>query len=134
MSSFYFNNHDQGPPSSGPPYFNITSPTFDSNTKMCLESSGWVCEHRWPEIRNLAKFNQVTSGSAVTAITSSKNALAFARKGKGYFALNNNNISNFNLNTQTTLPPGTYCDVFSGDLVNNECTKKEIIVGSDGVK
>lgn len=33
---------------------------------------------------------------------------------------------------QTCLPAGTYCDVISGDLVNNQCTGKSITVGSDG--
>uniref|UniRef100_A0A914D483 Alpha-amylase C-terminal domain-containing protein n=1 Tax=Acrobeloides nanus TaxID=290746 RepID=A0A914D483_9BILA len=109
-----------------------TSPKFDSSNQTCQQSSGWVCEHRWPEIRNLAKFHQTTTGAAATAITSGNNALAFARSGKGYFALNNNNNVNFNLNTQTTLPVGTYCDVYSGELVNNQCTGTQIIVGSDG--
>lgn len=35
-------------------------------------------------------------------------------------------------NTQTTLPAGVYCDVYSGDLVNNQCTGTQITVGSDG--
>ena len=33
---------------------------------------------------------------------------------------------------QTGLPSGTYCDVNSGDKVNNACTGKSITVNSDG--
>jgi alpha-amylase len=47
MSSYYFDNTDQGPPG---------SPPNSVNQGSC--DNGWVCEHRWAPIGNMA---QVTS-------------------------------------------------------------------------
>ena len=88
MSSFYFSSSDQGPPHDKSPGYPTTSPTFDSNSQTCQQSSGWVCEHRWSEIRNMAKFREFTTGSAPAALYNEDNVIAFARQGKGYFALN----------------------------------------------
>lgn len=88
MSSFYFDHSDQGPPHDNSNGYPTKSPTFDSNSQTCQQSSGWVCEHRWPEIRKMAKFRQVTSGSAPSVMYSNGNLIAFARDKKGYFSLN----------------------------------------------
>jgi len=44
MSSFFFNNPNQGPPLSG----------------TC--GDGWVCEHRWRQIFNMVEFRKVVEG------------------------------------------------------------------------
>ena len=44
MSSFYFDNADQGPPENPPE--SVTSGSC---------GDGWVCEHRWPIIANMVK-------------------------------------------------------------------------------
>lgn len=41
-------------------------------------------------------------------------------------------MTRFFRNTQTTLPAGDYCDVYSGDLVNNQCTGTQITVDNNG--
>jgi alpha-amylase len=33
---------------------------------------------------------------------------------------------------QTGLSAGTYCDIISGEIVNNACTGKSVTVNSDG--
>ena len=48
------------------------------------------------------------------------------------FGLSADYYNKFKRFAQTCLPAGTYCDVISGDLVNNQCTGKSITVGSDG--
>ncbi|CAJ0596989.1 unnamed protein product [Cylicocyclus nassatus] len=58
-------------------------------------------------------------------------ALAFARKGKGFFAITESLVP-FTRVYQTTLPGGTYCDVWSGYLKDGVCTGKNITVESDG--
>jgi alpha-amylase len=44
MSSYFFSNSDEGPPAAQPS-------TSDSESGEC--TNGWVCEHRWPGIKNL---------------------------------------------------------------------------------
>uniref|UniRef100_A0A914YR32 Alpha-amylase n=1 Tax=Panagrolaimus superbus TaxID=310955 RepID=A0A914YR32_9BILA len=131
MSSFYFDVSDQGPPHDNGNGFPTKSPTFDSNTKTCQQSSGWVCEHRWPEIRKMAQFRQVCSGTAPSVLFGKGNLIAFARDKKGYFSLNGDG-NDQTINVDTTLPAGDYCDVFNGELSGSSCTGKKITVGSDG--
>uniref|UniRef100_A0A1I7XIS3 alpha-amylase n=1 Tax=Heterorhabditis bacteriophora TaxID=37862 RepID=A0A1I7XIS3_HETBA len=50
MSSFFFNQQNQGPPNFGANSgYATTSPIFNSDLT-CDSKSGWVCEHRWPSI------------------------------------------------------------------------------------
>lgn len=44
MSSYFFADSDAGPPGSQPS-------TSDGESGEC--TNGWVCEHRWPGIKNL---------------------------------------------------------------------------------
>uniref|UniRef100_A0A0M3IH18 Aamy domain-containing protein n=1 Tax=Ascaris lumbricoides TaxID=6252 RepID=A0A0M3IH18_ASCLU len=89
ISSYYFISSDQGPPNYGPSSnFTTESPQFAVD-KSCLYSSGFVCEHRWQAIRGMARFRQECMNAAINNVTSDRNRLAFARVGKGYFALNN---------------------------------------------
>ncbi|CAJ0596058.1 unnamed protein product, partial [Cylicocyclus nassatus] len=131
MSSYYFNDADQGPPSAGPAgSFETSSPTFNEDLT-CEESSGFVCEHRWPLIREMTKFRSVTEGAEVTEVVTRFRALAFARKGKGFFAITESWVP-FTKVYQTTLPEGQYCDVWTGYLKDGACTGKTITIGSDG--
>ncbi|KAH7729210.1 Protein C50B6.7 [Aphelenchoides avenae] len=135
MSSYYFNAHDQGPPHEGPETgFKTKSPTINQFTKTCNADSGWVCEHRWPEIRRMAQFRSVTAGTAAAVIRTGRNFLSFAREGKGYFALNNDGTYDYYVrDAVTTLPAGDYCDVFSGELKGNSCTGLKITVSDKGI-
>lgn len=38
-----------------------------------------------------------------------------------------------NVNVQTGLPAGTYCDVISGQKEDDRCTGKEVHVSGDGM-
>jgi alpha-amylase len=57
MSSFSFENRDQGPPHDAND--NILSPTIN-NDGTC--GNGWVCEHRWRQIFNMVEFSNVVAG------------------------------------------------------------------------
>ena len=57
--------------------------------------------------------------------------IAFCRGGSGFVAFTN--YGSINMELQTCLPPGTYCDVISGDLINGSCTGKTVVVGGGGV-
>ncbi|CAI4223618.1 unnamed protein product [Auanema sp. JU1783] len=131
MSSYYFSYSDQSPPNSGSgANYATTSPAFNDDLT-CKESSGWVCEHRWPSIRQMAQFHSSVSGTAASDIFSDYNRIGFARTGKGFFALNG--LSNsWTKNFQTTLPAGDYCDQYSGSLKDGKCTGARITVRSEG--
>ncbi|KHJ99108.1 alpha amylase, catalytic domain protein [Oesophagostomum dentatum] len=131
MSSFYFHNNDQGPPSAGPKGgYETKSPWFDEDLT-CNPSSGWVCEHRWPTTREMVKFRSAVAGTSVSEVITEQMRLAFAREGKGFFAVNGNGES-WKRTFQTSLPSGQYCDVWSGYLKDGKCTGKTIIVNKHG--
>jgi alpha-amylase len=56
MSSFFFDNPDQGPPNVNG---NFLSPTINIDG-IC--GNGWVCEHRWGQIFNMVEFRNVVAG------------------------------------------------------------------------
>ncbi|KHJ99110.1 hypothetical protein OESDEN_00903 [Oesophagostomum dentatum] len=90
MSSYYFTDNDQGPPSAGAAGGYATkSPSFNQDLT-CNPSSGWVCEHRWPTTREMAKFRSACAGTSASQIVTGYKQLAFARGGKGFFAINGN--------------------------------------------
>ena len=121
MSSYYFNDENQGPPANGPH-------TGDA----C--GQGWVCEHRWGGIGNMVGFRAATQSNWFTSHphTDGNNRLAFGRGGLGFVVLNNE-TSAWTSTFDTGMPAGTYCDVISGELVNNSCTGDLIIVDTSGL-
>jgi len=136
MSSYYWdqkfvNGEDQnnwvGPPHDS--NFNIISPTFGADGAC---NNGWICEHRWRQMYNMAKFRNVVDGTTLNDWwDNGNNQIAFCRGGKGFVAINNEG-SNLSQTLQTCLPAGTYCDVISGSLTNGQCTGKSVTVGGDG--
>jgi len=94
--------------------------------------NGWMCEHRWRPIYNMVKFRNVVEGTSLTNWwDNGNNQIAFCRGNKGFITINGDNHG-LNANLQTCLPAGTYCDVYTGDKVNNACTGRSVIVGADG--
>jgi hypothetical protein len=57
MSSFFFDDPNQGPPQDSNE--NILSPTINSDGTC---GNGWVCEHRWRQISNMVQFMNVVAG------------------------------------------------------------------------
>lgn len=104
----------------------IVSPTFDSRTGQC--NRGWVCEHRWPEIRKMINFRNVAQDAPVSNWWDNDgDQIAFCRGTRGFIAINNAK-TDMNVKLNTCLPRGVYCDVFSGALVNNKCTGEQVEV------
>jgi len=60
------------------------------------------------------------------------NAVAFARGNRGYVVVNNETAPLAGRSFQTGMPPGTYCDVVHGALVEGKCTGPSVIVDADG--
>lgn len=112
----------------GPPAYQnqtIISPTFDTFGKC---NNGWICEHRWPSIRNMIDFrNEVGNETISRWWDNENNQIAFCRGERGFIAFNNEN--NFmNITLSSCLPKGLYCDVISGSVRNGKCTGKVIAI------
>jgi len=94
--------------------------------------NGWMCEHRWRQIYNMAKFRNVVAGTALNDWwDNGNNQIAFCRGDKGFIAINGDNHP-LSGSFQTCLPAGQYCDVISGAKEGNACTGAIVTVGSDG--
>ncbi|GLS25983.1 hypothetical protein GCM10007877_16980 [Marinibactrum halimedae] len=121
MSSYYFNDFDQGPPSSGPH-------TGDA----C--NQGWVCEHRWRGIANMVGFRNATVDrwEITDWWDNGNNQIAFGRGGLGFVAINREDYNNLNQTLQTGMPAGEYCDIINGEYVNGNCDGPIIRVNGDG--
>lgn len=108
----------------------IISPKINLTTQQC--ENGWVCEHRWPSIRNMIKFrNTVGTAPLVSWWDNGNNQIAFCRGTRGFIAFNNDQ---YELNTKlfTCLPSGMYCDVITGQIINGKCTGNQVLVDENG--
>ncbi|XP_041063667.1 pancreatic alpha-amylase-like isoform X2 [Carcharodon carcharias] len=103
--------------------------TFNADTTC---GNGWVCEHRWRQIRNMVIFRNVVDGQPFANWwDNGSNQIAFGRGNRGFIAINNDNW-NMGVTLQTGLPAGTYCDVISGQKEGDHCTGSQVNVGPDG--
>lgn len=128
MSSFFFDDSDQGPPEDA--NNNIISPSINPDGSC---GNGWVCEHRWRQITNMINFRNVCWGTPMTNwFSSGQNKIAFGRGSCGFVAFNNEPGQDMLEVVQTGLPAGVYCDVISGEKVGSACTGKSISVLADG--
>lgn len=128
MSSFAFDDFDQGPPAdvNG----NILTPIGDNNSIRCAD--GWICEHRWSQIVNMVGFRNTVAGTEICEWWDNwNNQIAFSRGNRGFIAINAEKYD-LNKRIKTCLPEGTYCDIISGDLVGDGCTGKRLIVDING--
>lgn len=124
MSSFAFEDPSIGPPQDTNQ--RIISPKISPDGHSC--QNGWVCEHRWRAIANMVKFRSITDGTIIKNFrTLGDNQIAFCRGNKGLVVINNSN-GTINQELDACVPDGTYCDVISGELINNKCSGKTIQV------
>ncbi|XP_060630015.2 pancreatic alpha-amylase-like isoform X1 [Anolis sagrei] len=95
--------------------------------------NGWVCEHRWNQIRNMVIFRNVVHWQPITNWwDNSNNQIAFGRGAKGFIVFNNDD-RNLSISLPTGLPGGIYCDVISGQKEGNICTGIQIHIAASGV-
>merc|ERR1712121_200878 len=106
MSSYYFDNSDQGPPGAG--------------GGQC-GNGGWACEHRWSTIMNMVKFANTVVGTGVENWQGGYNYLGFSRGNKGFVAM-----GDLGKDFYTGLPDGEYCDII------HDCEQKIQISGGNG--
>jgi len=129
MSSYNFNknNDAQGPPTNNG---EDTKDVIINADNTC--GNGWICEHRWRQITNMAMFRNIAGFEPVRNWwDNGNNQIAFSRGNKAFIAINNDDYA-MDVNLQTGLSGGSYCDVISGNKINGSCSGKTINVNSDG--
>ena len=127
MSSFDFNDPNQGPPQDAEGH--LISPSINADGTC---GNGWVCEHRWRQIYNMIEFRNVVAGTGVNDFwTNDFYQMAFCRGDKGFILFN---LESYDVDRkfQTCLKPGVYCDVISGEKRGDECTGKSVTVEDYG--
>ncbi|KAK7486940.1 hypothetical protein BaRGS_00021756, partial [Batillaria attramentaria] len=100
MSSFEFDDYNQGPPSNA---------GYSTRDGYC--QGGWVCEHRWRDIFKLVPFSNAVAGKDVNHVTANQDVVAFSRGRNGFFAMISG--ANFSGELDTGLPPDDYCEELS---------------------
>jgi alpha-amylase len=120
MSSYYFSNTDQGPPSVGV-----------SGGSHCQDGKNWVCEHRWTAIANMVGWRNTAGTSDIANWQNGQttNQIAFSRGGKAFIAFNRGSSSSWSASLKTGLPAGNYCNVIVSD---NTASCPPIAVDSNG--
>merc|ERR1712029_824875 len=96
MSSYDFYDSDQGPPGSQP-----------NSISQGACGNGWICEHRWSSILNMAQFANAVAGTGLENWQVKEGSLGFSRGNKGFFAMGDLN----NVEFYTGLPDGDCCDI-----------------------
>ncbi len=118
MSSYAFDNPDQGPPTYPD---GTTRPIYQNGQAQCFGE--WVCEHRWPAISGMVGFRNATE--PVVDVTdwwsNNANQIAFGRGNLGFVAINRE-AAPLTHTFQTQLPPGRYCNVVQGGLAADGTT------------
>ena len=122
MSSYYFTNSDQGPPSSG----------VDGG-KNCEDGNNWVCEHRWKGIANMVQWRNIAGTSEVDNWTNgNSNQIAFSRGDSAFIAMNRDS-QEWSFTASTSLSNGTYCNVlYDNDSDDTSSCSNVVNVDSDG--
>ncbi|WGL17823.1 carbohydrate-binding module family 20 domain-containing protein [Microbulbifer bruguierae] len=119
MSSYDWQDHDQGPPPQG--------------ASSC--NNGWLCEHRNRAIANMVGFRNHTAAHwGVTDYwDNGNNQMAWGRGGLGFVAINmeGNDLSH---SFQTGMPEGIYCDILQGDFdtLTGSCSGPTVTIDGNG--
>jgi alpha-amylase len=143
MSSFAFDRHTSaglalGPPSDAMGHTNsIYAP--GSTTPSCAAdphsppAGSWVCQHRDPFVRRLLAFRRALA--AQTAVMNfwddGDNQIAYGLGDQGFVVINRSDTALAQTLT-TGLPPGSYCDIYKGEMTGASCTGVAIEVGANG--
>ena len=118
MSSFAFDQRDQGPPA-----------TVPNAAGMAACAEGWVCEHRIPEISWMVRFRNATLGEALVHWQEhADGGLSFGRGSKGHVVLNTSDET-LELLVDTKLPAGSYCNTLAGIGNADACEPLNVVNG-----
>ncbi|OZG52270.1 pullulanase [Pseudoscardovia radai] len=118
QSGYVFSNRNTGAPGA--------TATSVPDTQ-CGAGSPWLCVERWTSIRGMIKFHANLAGAPVTDWwDDGANNIAFGRGDAGFFAMNNSNQA-VTTTYKTSMPAGTYCNVYAA----GDCSQT-VTVADDG--
>lgn len=109
------------------------SPPQDGLLGDTTSSGNWLFQHRWRATANMVAFRKAAADNPVTK-WSSKNGgktISFGRGDKAFIVINNDEKP-IKATIKTSLPPGTYCDIFHGDITESGCDGESFAVSEDG--
>ncbi|MCW4152810.1 alpha-amylase family protein [Halomonas sp. 18H] len=130
MSSYTFDNGDQGPPTQdGDSNWKIRRVHGDTGmgclARDNLSARGWVCEHRWDEMVAMLGFRRaVGDAPVVNWQQDGKTRIAFSRGDRGFLAMNRDSDT-WKAELDTGLSGGQYCNLL------DDC-ETQITVDDDG--
>ena len=137
MSSFVFTDTEAGPPSDAQGRTNSIYAAGSTAPNCGLKLGQWVCEQRWQAISGMVGFRDFTASSPTVtdwwANPADGNQVAFGRRSSGFVAINRS-TARMARTLHTSMAPGRYCDVVSGDLAagGSSCTGAVVTVAADG--
>ena len=103
MSSYAFEDDQQGPPQSSP---------LDDSAGCGNE---WICEHRRDTISNMVAFRKATHGGELTHWQIiDGTVISFSRGGEGHIVINTG-VGPVSVDVPTSLPAGDYTDMISAN-------------------
>lgn len=110
MSSYTFENADQGPPHHDDGW--QTLPVYHGHDDRCGDSR-WVCEHRDPAVLAMVGFRRAVGAAPVRHWqTDGESRIAFSRGARGFIAFNRSETA-WTATLTTGLAPGEYCDILA---------------------
>jgi len=111
MSSYFFENTDEGPPHNAD--FSTADVPINADGSC---GGGWVCEHRWNAIAKMVRFRNAVAGTDLGNYWNNGAAVALSRGNKGFFAMAKSGSMSESL--QTGLPAGSYCNIIDNCTTN----------------
>lgn len=122
FSGFEFLSKEQGP---------RLESGFESPEDLCFK--GFLCQHRWPEVKKMIKFRNLVNGEPLhNWADNGADQIAFCVGNRGFVAFNNYNLAKFESVLQVCLPEGLYCDIITGEMSELGCSGAQVLVNKTG--
>jgi alpha-amylase len=144
MSSFAFDRTTsaglaQGPPSDAMGNTLAIYPS-GSSTPSCSSDPAtapigtWVCQHREPFVARMLAFRKAVAqeSEVINFWDDGDNQIAFGRGSQGFVVINRSDTPLMQV-LPTSLPAGSYCEVFTGDKSGGACSGVTVSVDSSGM-
>jgi len=120
MSSYAFNDHDQGPPSTPVHNQGGVACSGSPSAGQSQDAAPWVCEHRWAGVANMVAWRRAAADAPVQRFEKAgADAVSFCRGSAACVALNRQESSTWSVTLKFSVPPGEYCDVIRSDDTSN---------------
>ncbi|KAJ7702356.1 glycoside hydrolase superfamily [Mycena rosella] len=122
-SGYNYSSYDAGAPQNSAGYTNAVT----------CSSNGWRCEHRWPALANMVAFYNAAGSAALTNVQKgTAQQISFGRGTVGFLVINNDGAVWTNT-WNTSLAPGTYCDIVHDNTVDPSiCNGPSYVVSASG--